>query len=223
MAVIAVAARGAMFDPGPCLYMDKLAVGPVGVGVVDIDQTPTENLRALAVAKGVSVRDLTAMVLDRDRHADLIGEISAAGARLRLIADNDVSAAVSTALDDSGVDVLFCIGGSPEAVIAAAAIKCMGGQLQTKVWPRSDAERRTALDQGYDPDVVLTADDLVAGDECFFAATGITDGNLLTGVRYAGGTARTYSLVMRARSGTVRRIEAVHTLAKIAQFAAVDY
>src|SRR5437870_3406588 len=181
LSVIAVSERGTMFNPGPCVYMEKIAVGPEAAGVVHLTRSPTENLEAVAKAKGESVRDVTAVILDRDRHAELIAEVRAAGARLRLIPDGDVAGAISTAWPDSGADILFGIGGTPEGVIAAAALKCMGGELQGRLWPRNDKERKLAIDAGYDLDQVLDTDDLVAGDNCFFAATGITDGELLRG------------------------------------------
>src|SRR3989441_1078088 len=170
ISVIAVSERGTMFDPGPCFYMEKIAVGPDSVGAIDITASPTENLMAVAKAKGESVRDLTAVILDRERHADLIAEVRAAGARIRLISAGDVIGAVSTAWPDSGADILFGIGGTPEGVIAAAALKCMGGELQGRLWPRNDKERKTAVDSGYDLEKVLGTDDLVAGNNCFFAA-----------------------------------------------------
>ncbi|HKY14557.1 MAG TPA: class II fructose-bisphosphatase [Microthrixaceae bacterium] len=210
LAVIAVSARGTMFNPGPCVYMDKLAVGPDAADAIDIDLSATENLHRVAEAKGSKVRDLTAVILDRPRHDELIAEVRTAGARIRLIPDGDVAGAISTAWPDSGADIMFGVGGTPEGVIAAAALKCMGGSIQGKLWPRDDSERAEALEAGYDLDEVLTTDRLVAGDNCFFAATGITDGELLQGVHYSRGGASTQSLVMRSRSGTVRRIEAHH-------------
>jgi fructose-1,6-bisphosphatase II len=210
LAVIAVSDRGTMFNPGPCVYMDKLAVGPEGKGHVDIERSATDNLTALAKAKGVDVRDLTAVILDRDRHIEVIAEVRAAGARIRLIPDGDVAGAISTAWAESGADIMFGIGGTPEGVIAAAALKCIGGELQGKLWPRNDTERRAALDLGYDLDRVLMTDDLCAGDNCFFAATGITDGELLKGVRYDASGVHTQSLVMRSKSGTVRVVNAHH-------------
>ena len=223
ISVIAVSERGTMFDPGPCVYMEKLAVGPDCRGVVDIAATPTENLHAVAKAKGESVRDLTAVILDRDRHADLIAEVREAGARIRLISAGDVIGAVSTAWPDSGADILFGIGGTPEGVIAAAAMKCMGGELQGRLWPRNDEERKAALDLGYDVDRVLTTDDLVRGDNCFFAVTGITDGEVLKGVHYDRNGATTQSFVMRSKSGTVRLIDARHRLDKLAEFSAISF
>ena len=196
-----------MFDPGPCVYMEKIAVGPEAKGrVIDLELSVTENLKAVAEAKGESVREVTAVVLDRDRHDDLVAEIREAGARIRLIPDGDVAGAISTAWPDSGADILFGIGGTPEGVITAAALKCMGGEQHGRLWPRNDDERQAAIDAGYDLDRVLTIDDLVAGDNCFFAATGITDGELLKGVQFRGESVFTESLVMRSKSGTVRLV-----------------
>ncbi|MCU0271739.1 MAG: class II fructose-bisphosphatase [Acidimicrobiales bacterium] len=223
IAVIAVSDRGTMFNPGPCVYMEKIAVGPAGVGVVDITKSPTENLQALAEALGESVRDLTAVILDRDRHADLIAEVREAGARIRLIPDGDVAGAISTAWPDSGADILFGVGGTPEGVIVAAALKCMGGEIQGRLWPRNDKERTAAIEAGYDLDKVLGIDDLVAGDNCFFAATGITDGELLKGVHYDRNGATTQSLVMRSKSGTVRLVNARHRLQKIQAYSSIQY
>jgi fructose-1,6-bisphosphatase II len=172
ISVIGVSERGTMFNPGPCVYMEKIAVGPEAVGAIDIARSPTENLQAVAEAKGESVRDVTAVILDRDRHADLIAEVRAAGARIRLIQDGDVIGAVSTAWPESGADVLFGVGGTPEGVIAATAMKCMGGEIQGRLWPRNDDERQDAIDQGYDLDRVLGTDDLVGGDNCLHAVAG---------------------------------------------------
>ena len=210
VAVIAVSAEGTMFDPGPCVYMEKIAVGPEAAAVVDIRASVTENLHAVAKAKGIEVAEVTAMILDRPRHDDLIAEIRSVGARIRLIGDGDVAGAIATAIPESGVDILFGIGGTPEGVIAAAALKCMGGELVGRLWPRDEDERALAVAAGYDLDRVLGTDDLVAGDNCFFAATGITDGNLLKGVHYNRAGATTQSLVMRSRSGTVRMVDAQH-------------
>ncbi|MGI8759380.1 MAG: class II fructose-bisphosphatase [Acidimicrobiales bacterium] len=215
LAVIAVSERGTMFDPGPCVYMEKIAVGPECLGAIDITRSVTDNLQAVAKAKGVSVRELTAVILDRPRHGPLIEEVRAAGTRIRLIPDGDVAGALQTAWPESGADILFGIGGTPEGVISAAALKCMGGEQQGRLWPRDDDERQAAIDAGYDLDKVLTIDDLVAGDNCFFAATGITDGELLKGVRYHDGGATTESLVTRSLSGTVRYVEARHRLDKV--------
>jgi fructose-1,6-bisphosphatase II len=223
LSVIAVSERGTMFDPGPCVYMEKIAVGPDARGAIDITATPTENLHSVAKAKGETVRDLTAVILDRDRHADLIGEVRQAGARIRLISDGDVAGAISTAWADAGADILFGVGGTPEGVLAAAALKCMGGEIQGRLWPRNDSERAAAVAAGYDVSKVLTTDDLVRGDNCFFAATGITDGDLLKGVRYHPQSAITQSLVMRSRSGTVRLVDAHHAFEKLTGISAVDY
>lgn len=223
ISVIAVSERGTMFDPGAAFYMEKLAFGPEGVGVVDMTQSVAENLHALAKAKGESVRDLTAVILDRPRHAELIAEVRAAGARIRLISAGDVIGAVSTAWPNSGADILFGIGGTPEGVITAAAMKCMGGEIQGRLWPRDDIERQAAIDAGYDVDRILTSNDLVRGDNCFFAATGITDGEVLKGVHYDRDGATTQSLVMRSKSGTVRLIDARHRLHKLGEYAAVDF
>ena len=223
IAVIAVSERGTMYNPGPCVYMHKIAVGPDCVGSIDITASPTQNLRWIAKAKGEQVRDLTAVILDRDRHGDLIAEVREAGARVKLISDGDIFGAIATAWPDAGVDVLFGVGGTPEGVTAAAALKCMGGEIQGLLAPRNDAEREAALALGYDLDKVLTTDDLVQGDNCFFAATGVTDGELLQGVRYVHGAATTQSLVMRSRSGTVRMIDARHRIDKLSSFASVSY
>lgn len=223
ISVIAVSERGTMFDPGPCVYMEKIAVGPECAGTCDITRPPAENIATIAEAKGTSTRGVTAMILDRPRHQDLIAEVRATGARIRLITDGDVAGAIATAWPESGADVLLGIGGTPEGVIAAAALKAMGGEMQGRLWPRNDEERAAAVTAGYDLDRVLTTDDLVAGDNCFFAATGLTDGELLRGVRYTRRGASTQSLVMRSRSGTVRLINAEHQLSKLARFSAIDF
>jgi fructose-1,6-bisphosphatase II len=223
LCVIAVSPRGTMYNPGPAFYMDKLAVGAEAAGSIDITQSPTDNLKAAASALKKSVRDMTAVVLHRPRHDDLIAEIRAAGARIRLIQDGDVAGAISTGWPESGADILFGVGGTPEGVISAAALKCMGGEIQARLAPRSDEEREAVLAAGLDLDQVLHTDDLVAGDNCFFAATGVTDGELLRGVHYDSRGATTQSLVMRSKSGTVRSISARHPLHKIAQFSAVAF
>jgi fructose-1,6-bisphosphatase II len=223
IAVIAVGERGSMYDPGPCVYMEKIAVGPEAAHVIDIEASTTDNLRAVAKATGKKVTELMAVVLDRPRHEDLIGEIRQAGARIRLIPDGDVAGAISTAWPESGADVLFGIGGTPEGVITAAALKSMGGAMQGKLWPRNDDERQAAIAAGFDLDEVLDIERLVAGDNCFFAATGITDGDLLKGVHYDARGATTQSLVMRSRSGTVRQVNARHRLEKLKEFAAVEF
>ncbi len=223
ISVIAVSERGTMFNPGPCVYMEKIAAGPEGEGVIDITQSASYNIEALAKAKHESPSDITAVILDRPRHAELIAEIRSTGARIRLIRDGDVAGAISTAWPDSGADILFGIGGTPEGVIAAAALKCMGGVMQGRLWPRDDAERAEAIRLGYDLDQVLTTDDLVASENCFFAATGITDGDLLKGVHYDGRGATTQSLVMRSKSGTVRLVNARHQLSKLKHFSAIEF
>jgi fructose-1,6-bisphosphatase II len=223
ISVIAMSERGTMFDPGPCVYMEKIAAGPAAADVIDLNAPVTANLEAVAKALGEKVSDVTAVILERDRHADIIAECRAAGARIRLIPDGDVAGAISVAWRNSGNDVLFGIGGTPEGVIAACALQCLGGSIQGRLWPRDDGERRAALDAGFDVEKVLTIDDLVSGNDVFFAATGITDGELLRGVRYERSGARTQSLVMRSKSGTVRMIDARHRIDKLSQFAAVDY
>ncbi len=223
LAVIAVAPRGTMYDPGPCVYMEKIAVGPAAKGAIDLNKSITENLRNVAAAKRGSVQDLTVVILDRDRHADHIAEVRDAGARIRLIPDGDVAGAISTAWPQSGADILIGIGGTPEGVITAAALKCMGGQQLGRLWPRNERERNKAIDDGYDLDKVLTEDDLVRSDDCFFAATGITDGELLKGVQFDYLGCYTDSLVMRSRSRTVRQVKAHHQLAKLNEYSAVEY
>lgn len=218
VAVIALSEQGTMFDPGPCFYMEKIAVGPALVGVCSLELSATENLRAVAEAKKSRLTDITAVILERDRHDDLIAEVREAGARIRLIPDGDVAGAISTAWPDSGADILFGIGGTPEGVIAAAALKCMGGELQGRLWPRNDDERTAALAAGYDLDKVLGTNDLVASNNCFFAATGITDGELLKGVHFEPHMITTQSLVMRSKSGTVRLVNARHLPEKINAF-----
>jgi len=223
VAVIAVSDRGTMFDPGPCVYMEKIATGPEAANVIDITASATDNVKAVAKALGKPVHEVTAVVLDRPRHDDLIGEIRQAGARLRLIPDGDVAGGISTAWPESGADILLGIGGTPEGVITAAALKAMGGAIQGRLWPRNDEERQTAFDAGYDLDEVLDTDRLVAGDNAFFAATGITDGELLKGVHYDSRGATTQSLVMRSMSGTVRLINARHRLQKLKEFSTIDF
>ena len=223
IAVIAVSERGTMYDPGPCVYMEKIAAGPEAAHAIDITATPTENLNAVAKALGKRVTEVTAVVLDRPRHEELIGEIRQAGARILLIPDGDVAGGIATAWPESGADVLFGIGGTPEGVITAAALKSMGGAIQGRLWPRNDEERQATIDAGYDLAEVLDVDRLVAGDNCFFAATGITDGELLKGVRYTGHGASTQSLVMRSKSGTVRLVEAQHKLEKLQEYSTIEF
>jgi fructose-1,6-bisphosphatase II len=215
ISVIAVAERGSMFFPGAAVYMDKIAVGPQAADAIDIDATPTENVARVAEAKGGTVNDVTVVVLERDRHDDLVAELREAGARVNLIRDGDVAPSIAAAQPGTGVDVLMGIGGTPEGVISAAAIKCLGGGLQGRLWPRDDSERAALVEAGYDVDKVLTQDDLVRGDDVFVAATGVTGGSLLRGVRVGEGAVETESIVMRSRSGTVRRISARHPSGKV--------
>jgi fructose-1,6-bisphosphatase II len=224
IAVIALAERGTMFFPGAAVYMDKIAAGPEAANAIDIDATPTENVRRVAEAKGKSPRDVNVVVLERGRHDDLIAELREAGARVNLIRDGDVAPAIAAAhggLVD--VDLLMGIGGTPEGVISAAAIKCLGGALQGRLWPRDDEERQKLIDAGYDVDKILTTDDLVAGDDVFVAATGVTSGALLRGVRSTKDGAVTESLALRSRSGTVRRIAAEHSYEKLERFTGREY
>jgi fructose-1,6-bisphosphatase II len=223
ISVLAVSARGAMYDPSAVYYMSKLVTGPEAASFVDIDAPPAANVAAVARAKSCSSADVTVVILDRPRHAELIREVRAAGARIKLLTDGDVAGAIMAARDGTGVDLLLGIGGTPEGIIAACAIKCLGGVILGKLAPRDDAERAKALQAGHDLNRVLTTDDLVASDDAFFAATGITDGELLAGVRYKSGGATTHSLVMRARSGTVRNIYAEHQLWKLSAYSAVDF
>ena len=223
ISVIALSERGTMFDPGPCVYMDKIAVGPEARDVINLDASVADNLKAVAKAKGESVRDVTAVVLDRERHADIIKQCREAGARVRIIQDGDVAGAISAAWPESGTDILFGIGGTPEGVIAACALKCLGGQILGRLWPRNEAERRAALDAGYDLSQVLTADDLVSGDDVFFAASGVSDGDLVRGVRYFGDHGTSETLVMRSRSGTIRKIRSQHRWTKLAKISAIDF
>jgi fructose-1,6-bisphosphatase II len=223
IAVMAVSARNSMYDPSAVFYMEKLVVGPEAADVVDIRLPVAENIRRVAKAKGSTVDDVTVVVLDRPRHEDLAAQIRAAGARIKFISDGDVAGAVEAARPDTGLDMLIGIGGTPEGIIAACAMKCVGGLIQGRLWPKDDEERQKAIDAGHDLDRVLSTDDLVSGDDCFFVATGITEGELLRGVRYGRSTARTHSLVMRSRSGTIRSIESVHQLSKLRAYSAIDF
>ncbi len=223
ISVIAVSQRGTMYDPGPCVYMEKIAVGAEARDVIDLDAPVKANLEAVAKAKGEKVRDVTAVVLDRERHADIIRECREAGAMVRLIPDGDVMGALETAWPDSGSDILFGIGGTPEGVIGACALKALGGEIQGRLAPRNDEERRAALDGGWDVDRVLTTDDLVASDDVFFSATGVTEGDILRGVRYRGDGASTETLVMRSKTGTLRRISATHKWQKLMRYSALEY
>lgn len=223
LATVALADRGSMFDPGPFVYMDKIAVGPEAKGAVSLEATPTENLKAIAHAKKKRISDVTVVILDRPRHEKLIAEVRAAGARIRLITDGDVAGALMTARPESGIDVLMGVGGSPEAVLAACALKAMGGDIQGKLYPRNNDEIERGHALGYDFHKILSIDDLVSSDNCFFAATGITDGELLEGVKYYPDGARTHSLVMRSRSGTVREVIARHRWEKLMQYSPIPY
>ncbi len=223
LSTVAVAPRGTMFNPGPFVYMNKIAVGPEARGTISIEKSITENLHIIADAKHKSVDDVTTIILDRDRHKDMIAEIRKAGARIRVIPDGDVAAALMTAWPDSGVDVLFGVGGTPEGVLAACALRAMGGEIQGKLYARDEDELRRGREMGYNFDKVLTMDDLVASEDVFFAATGITDGELLKGVRYFGSGARTDSLVVRGLTGTVRQIMATHRIDKLHQLSSIKY
>jgi fructose-1,6-bisphosphatase II len=223
LAVLAVAARGAMFDPSAVFYMEKLAVGPEAADVIDITAPVAENLRRIARVKRSSVSELTVCILDRSRHERLVEQVREAGARIRFITDGDIAGAISAAREQSDVDVLMGIGGTPEGIVAACALKCMGGAMQARLWPRDDAEREKALAGGHDLSRVLTTEDLVRGDENFFVATGITSGDLVRGVRYRSGGAYTQSIVMRSKSGTIRVIDSYHRLEKLRRYAVVDF
>lgn len=218
VSVMAVSERGSMYDPSAVFYMDKLATGPEAADVVDIRLPVAENIRRVAKAKHGSVSDVTVVLLDRPRHQKLAQEIRDVGARIRYISDGDVAGSIMAARPDTGIDLLLGIGGTPEGIISACAMKCIGGVLQGRLWPKDDDERQRATDAGHDLDAVLTTDELVTSDNCFFVATGITDGELLRGIRYLGGGCTTHSLVMRSKSGTIRSIEAVHPMAKLQQF-----
>jgi fructose-1,6-bisphosphatase II len=223
VSTVALAERHTMFNPGPIVYMDKLAVGPEAKGHIDIHAPIKDNLEAIARAKGADVDDLTVIILDRPRHEDLIRRVRQAGARIRLITDGDVAGAIMTARPGSGIDLLAGIGGTPEAVLAAAALKCMGGEIQGRLHSRNDAEAAAARAQGYDLNKILLTDDFVSTDDVFFALTGITDGELVEGVKYFGGGARTHSLVMRGKTGTVREIIATHRWEKLMSVSQIRY
>jgi fructose-1,6-bisphosphatase II len=223
IAVIAVAERGTMFFPGAAVYMDKIATGPEAIEAIDIEAPPRENVERVARAKGMRPSEVSVVVLERDRHEALIDELRLTGCKVHLIPDGDVAPAIAAARPQTGVDLLMGIGGTPEGVIAAAALKCVGGGVQGKLWPRNDEERAELVDAGFDLDRVLTTDDLVSGDDVFVAATGVTTGALLRGVSYRPGGAVTDSIVMRSRSGTVRRIEATHELDKLERFSGREY
>ncbi|HEX6344139.1 class II fructose-bisphosphatase [Umezawaea sp.] len=223
LAVLAVAERGAMFDPSAVFYMEKLAVGPEAADVIDITAPIAENIRRVAKAKHIDVTDVTVCILDRPRHEHLVHEVREAGARIHFISDGDVAGAISAARPDTGVDLLVGIGGTPEGIIAAAALKCIGGEIQAKLWPKDDEERQKAIDAGHDLDRVLTTRELVRGDNVFFCATGVTSGDLLRGVHYRSGGCTTQSIVMRSKSGTVRMIDGFHRLTKLREYSSVDF
>jgi len=223
ISVLAVSERGTMYDPSAVFYMNKIAVGPDAVDVIDITAPIGENIRRVAKAKSVSVSDLTVCILDRPRHRQLIADVREAGARCRLISDGDVAGAISACRPNTSTDLLIGIGGTPEGIIAAAAIRCMGGAIQGPLAPKDDDERQKAIDRGHDLDQILHTEDLVSGENVFFCATGVTDGDLLKGVHYYGGGCTTQSIVMRSKSGTVRMIEAYHRLSKLNEYSAIDF
>jgi fructose-1,6-bisphosphatase II len=223
ISVLAVAPRGSMYDPSAVFYMDKLATGAEAAGVVDLDAPPARNIAAVAKAKGGTAHDVTVVILQRPRHEELIRAVRETGARIHLITDGDVAGAIMAAREGTGIDLMLGVGGTPEGVIAACAIKCLGGVILGKLAPRDEAERRKALDAGHDLDRVLTTDELVSSDDVFFAATGITDGELMEGVRYRGASATTHSLVMRSRSGTIRSIKSEHQLWKLRAYSSIDF
>ncbi|MFN2628725.1 MAG: class II fructose-bisphosphatase [Gaiellaceae bacterium] len=223
IAVIALAERETMYSPGPAFYMEKIAAGPRALAAIDITRSPTENVQRVAEALEKTPRDVQVVVLERDRHAELIRELRAAGARVNLIRDGDVAPSIAAALPGRGVDLLYGIGGTPEGVISAAALKCVGGGIQGRLWPRDEEDRKRLLEAGLDPERVLHTNDLVAGEDVFVAATGVTGGALLSGVRYTPDGAITESIVMRSRSGTVRRIEAQHRFEKLSKLSGLEY
>ena len=223
IAVLAVAERGTMYDPAAVFYMEKLVTGPEAADAVDITAPVADNIAAVAKAKNEDNEDLTVCILDRPRHDELVADVRATGARIKFITDGDVAGAIMAAREGTGVDLLLGIGGTPEGIITACAMKCMGGVIQSRLWPRNDEERQHALDAGHDLDRILTTDDLVRSDNVFFVATGITDGELMQGVRYRGNGATTHSLVMRSKSGTIRSIRSQHQLSKLRSYSAVDF
>jgi fructose-1,6-bisphosphatase II len=223
LSVLAVSPRGSMFDPSAVFYMEKLATGPAAADVVDIRLPVGENVRRVARAKKESPSDVTVVILDRPRHQGIIDEVRATGARIKFITDGDVAGAIMAAREGTGIDLLVGIGGTPEGIIAACAIKTLGGVIQGRLWPKDDDERVKAIDAGHDLSRVLVTDELVSGEDVFFVATGITDGELLRGVRYSGGVVRTESIVMRSRSGTTRVIRSEHRLDKLRAYSAIDF
>jgi fructose-1,6-bisphosphatase II len=223
ISVMAVAERGTMFDPSAVFYMEKIATGPEAADAVDIRLPVAENVRRVAKAKKESPSDVTVVILDRPRHNAMVEEVRSTGARIKFITDGDVAGAIMAAREGTGIDLMLGIGGTPEGIIAACALKTLGGVIQGKLWPKDDDERQKAIDAGHDLDRVLLTDELVRGDDVFFVATGITDGELLTGVRYRAGCVRTHSMVMRSRSGTIRIIESEHKLDKLRAYASIDF
>ncbi|KUO21846.1 class II fructose-bisphosphatase [Streptomyces dysideae] len=223
IAVLAAADRGSMFDPSAVFYMDKLVTGPEAADFVDINAPVAVNIRRVAKAKRSTPEDVTVVILDRPRHEGIIEEIRETGARIKLISDGDVAGSILALREGTGIDLLLGVGGTPEGIISACAVKCLGGTIQGKLWPKDDEERQRAIDAGHDLDRVLTTDDLVSGDNVFFVATGITDGELMRGVRYRSETATTDSIVMRSKSGTVRRIDSEHRLSKLRAYSAIDF
>lgn len=223
IAVLAAADRGTMFDPSAVFYMDKLVTGPEAADFVDINAPVSVNIRRVAKAKRSTPEDVTVVILDRPRHDGIIKEIRETGARIKLISDGDVAGSILALREGTGIDLLLGIGGTPEGIISACAVKCLGGTLQGKLWPKDDEERQRAIDAGHDLDRVLLTDDLVSGENVFFVATGITDGELLRGVRYRAETATTESIVMRSKSGTVRQITSEHRLSKLRAYSAIDF
>jgi fructose-1,6-bisphosphatase II len=223
ISVMAVAPRGSMYDPSAVFYMEKLVTGPEAADVVDIRYPVAENIHQVAKAKGSTPEDVTVVLLDRPRHQEIVDQIRATGARIKFISDGDVAGAIMAARPDTGIDLLLGVGGTPEGIISACAMKCLDGVIQGRLWPKDDEERQKAVDAGHDLDRVLSTDDLVNGDDVFFVATGITDGELMKGVRYRAGGCSTHSLVMRSRSGTIRSITSEHKLHKLKSYAAVDF
>ncbi|MFI0351555.1 class II fructose-bisphosphatase [Actinomadura sp. 9N407] len=223
IAVLAVAPRGSMYDPSAVFYMEKLVTGPEAADVVDIERPTADNIRAIAKAKGSSASDVTVVILDRPRHEGMVKEVRETGARVKLITDGDVAGAIMAARDGTGTDLLLGIGGTPEGIIAACAIKALGGVIQGRLWPQDDAEKQRAIDAGHDLGRVLTTDDLVTSDDVFFAATGITDGELVGGVRYGRDSAFTHSLVTRSRSGTIRTVASEHRLNKLRAYSTINF
>ena len=223
IAVMAVAERGTMFDPSAVFYMEKIATGPEAADVIDITAPVRANIKWVAKAKGGRNEDVTVVILDRARHAGLVEEVRATGARIKFISDGDVAGAIMAARAGTGVDLLLGIGGTPEGIIAACALKCLGGEIQGRLWPTTDDEKQKAIDAGHDLDRVLRIDDLVGSDNVFFVATGVTDGELVRGVRYSHGAAHTHSIVMRSKSGTIRSIKSEHQLSKLRAYSAIDF